>query len=93
MKKKSPPSTALKSSTISTPNTKKNLDEILNISGNNPFKFSPLTNPPISPNNKKLFLQETPKRMNSAVNRSFEEPEPMQIKDIYKQPLIVCTVC
>jgi hypothetical protein len=80
MKRKSP-NTDLKGSNLSTPNSKKNIDALLNLSSNNPFRISPLSTP-----EKNLNFEKTPlkRSTNSAVNRSFEEPEPMQIKEIYK---------
>jgi hypothetical protein len=57
---------------------------------NNPFQkkfFNNFTS--VIKSEKKITLKKT----DSAVNRSFEAPEPMQIKDVYKQPMILCSAC
>ena len=38
-------------------------------------------------------LIEKYKRQSSAVNKTMENIRPMEIKDIYKQPLLLCSLC
>lgn len=64
------------------------IDPIVSMGKNNPFS-------------KKHFSVEDPskgdlnnrKNSNSAASESFEQHEPMQIKEVYKQPLILCKAC
>lgn len=38
-------------------------------------------------------LIEKYKKQSSAVNKTMENIRPMQIKDVYKQPMLLCSLC
>ena len=90
MKKNDSPST-IRQPFSSNVRNKFNKSPIISMGKNNPFQkklFHFTSN--IKDKQQNITLKPT---TDSAVNRSFEGPEPMQIKDVYKQPLLLCTAC